>query len=60
MPTKISKSQKVRDRQTGRVVTTHHYAKCTSIEELHDLIAKESTKPKIRQKCRNELTRRDK
>mgnify|MGYP003112467884 FL=1 len=60
MPIKISKSQKVRDRQTGKVVTTHHYAKCTSIEELHDLIAKESTKPKIRQKCRNELTRRDK
>ena len=58
MPIKISKSQKVMDRQTGRVSTTHYYAKCTSIEELHDLIAKESTKPKIRQKCRNELTKR--
>tara|TARA_R110000803_G_scaffold159882_1_gene223913 strand:+ start:222 stop:350 length:129 start_codon:yes stop_codon:yes gene_type:complete len=42
------------------MVTTHHYAKCTSIEELHDLIAKESTKAKIKQKCRNELIRRDK
>jgi len=60
MPIKLNKSQKVRDRHTGRVVTTHHYAKCTSIEELHELIAKESTQPKIRQKCRNELTRRDK
>ena len=44
MPIKISKSQKIKDRQTGKMVTTHHYAKCTSIEELHDLITKESTK----------------
>jgi len=58
MPIKISKSQKIKDRQTGKMVTTHHYAKCTSIEELHELIAKESTKPKIKLKCQNELARR--
>ena len=58
MPIKISKSQKVRDRQTGRVSTTHYYAKCTSTKELKDMMDNPSTKPKIKQKCRNELTRR--
>jgi len=58
MPIKISKSQKVTDRQTGRVSTTHYYAKCTSTKELKDMIDNPSTKPKIKQKCRNELTRR--
>jgi len=60
MPIKISKSQKVTDRQTGRVSTTHYYAKCTSTKELKDMIDNPSTKPKIKQKCRNELTRRNK
>ena len=58
MPIKISKSQKVIDRQTGRVNTSHYYAKCTSTKELKDMIDNPSTKPKIKQKCRNELTKR--
>ena len=60
MPIKIKKSEQVADRQTGKVTTTHHYAKCASVEELHELIAKESTKPKIKLKCQNELIKRRK
>ena len=60
VPIKIKKSQKIRDKNTGKNVTTHYYAKCATIEELHQLIASESTKLKIKNKCRNELTRRTK
>ena len=39
MPIKIKKSEQVADRQTGKVTTTHHYAKCASVEELHELVS---------------------
>ena len=58
MPIKINKSQKIRDRQTGRISISQYYAKCTSTKELKDMIDNPSTKPKIKQKCRNELIRR--
>ena len=58
VPIKIKKSQKIKDKKTGKDVTTHYYAKCATIEELHELIVKENTKPKIKLKCQNELARR--
>jgi len=60
MPIKIKKSEKIRNKQTGRTSITHYYAKCATTKELQDMIDNSSTKPKVAQKCRNELTRRNK
>lgn len=60
MPTKIKKSEKIRNKQTGRTSITHYYAKCATNKELQDMINNSSTKPKLAQKCRNELIRRRK
>ena len=56
MPIKFKPSQKtcVKGRGTN---TEHFYIKNTSTEELIDYINK-GQKPKIKQKCRNELDRR--
>jgi len=42
----------------GGMQTVHFYMHTTSTEELLEYINSPSSKPKIRQKCRNELTRR--
>ena len=60
MPTKIKKSEKIRNKQTGRTSITHYYAKCTPTTELQNMIASDSTKPKVKQKYRNELIKRNK
>ena len=60
MPTKIKKSEKIRNKQTGRTNITHYYAKCTPTIELQNMIASDSTKPRVKQKCRNELIKRNK
>ena len=60
MPTKIKKSEKIRNKQTGRTSITHYYAKCTPTTELQNMIASDYTKPKVKQKCRNELIKRNK
>tara|TARA_R110000824_G_scaffold295274_1_gene483594 strand:+ start:203 stop:523 length:321 start_codon:yes stop_codon:yes gene_type:complete len=36
----------------------HHYLKCQSIKTLIDAINSDRTKPKHKQKCRNEVVRR--
>tara|TARA_R100001460_G_scaffold23022_1_gene46666 strand:- start:1345 stop:1527 length:183 start_codon:yes stop_codon:yes gene_type:complete len=60
MPIKIKKSEKVRSRETGKITITHYYAKCATDTELQNIIDNSSTKPKVAQKCRNELIRRNK
>ena len=60
MPIKIKKSEKIRNKQTGRTSITHYYAKCTTTTELQNMIDNSLTKAKVKQKCRNELTRRNK
>lgn len=57
MPAKFRPSQIVKDRQTGKLKTTHFYLKTTPKEELIEYI-NGMGKPKIKIKCRNELTRR--
>jgi|TARA_A100001035_G_C27778716_1_gene500514 hypothetical protein len=58
MPTKYKVSEKIRDRQTGKVKTVHYYIKsATDIQLLH-IVQDEKTKPKVKQKCLNELVRR--
>lgn len=58
MPIKIKPSEKIKDRATGKTSIKHYYAKNTSTPELENILANEHTRPKIKQKIRNELTRR--
>lgn len=56
MPVKFKPSQTTLVKGKGRV-TNHYYIKNTPKQELIDYINK-GQKPKIKQKCLNELTRR--
>ena len=58
MPTKLKKSEKVRNKQTGKVIVEHFYIKCVSKKDLVALLDNEYTKPKAKQKIRNELVGR--
>ncbi len=58
MPIKYRKSEKVIDRATKQVKTNHYYIKQIKKEELFSLLNNNNTKPKVKQKLRNELARR--
>ena len=64
MPTKLRASGKrwIKDPTTGRSTNKweaeHYYIKTVSQKELFEELNKENTKPKIKQKIRNELVRR--
>ena len=64
MPTKLRPSGKrwIKDPATGRSTNRwepeHHYIKGISRKELFEELNKDNTKPKVKQKIRNELTRR--
>ena len=58
MPVKFKPSQVLRDRATGKLKTEHYYIKSIPKEELIEYINSSNGRPKIKQKCRNELTRR--
>ncbi len=57
MPIKFKPTQRTLVRGTKTVKTEHFYIKNTPKEELIDYI-NNGQKPKIKQKCRHELTRR--
>ena len=56
MPVKYKKSQKTKDKKTGKEVTEHFYIKQLSKDSLETMY-KES-KPKVRLKILNELQKR--
>jgi len=56
MPVKFKPSQTLLVKGKGKQ-TTHYYIKTTPKEELIDYINK-GQKPKVKQKCKNELARR--
>ena len=60
MPMKFKKSHREYKRgvPTGQQSVKHYYIKNTPKQELIDYINSSNAKPKIVQKCRNELTRR--
>ena len=59
MPTKFKQSQTQRvDRYSDKTVTTHFWMKGTPKQELFDYINNNNGRPRIKQKCRNELVRR--
>jgi len=57
MPTKFKPSHKSFVKGQGTKVE-HFYIKNTSQEELIEYINNSNSKPKVKQKCRNELARR--
>lgn len=57
MPTKFKPSQKTVTRGSKTTTTQHFYIKNIPQKELFDYI-NNGQKPKIKQKCRNELARR--
>ena len=46
------------DKVTRKVSTVHDYIKNKTNKDLFEYINNDSGKPKIKQKCRNELVRR--
>ena len=58
MPTKLRPSGKNYDRMTKKTTIVHYWIKGISQKELFEELNKESTKPKVKQKIRNELVRR--
>ena len=58
MPVKFGKSQVKVDRQTKKVSIEHFYVKQISQKEAFELLNNANTKPKVKQKIRNELVRR--
>jgi hypothetical protein len=57
MPIKFKPSQTTRRRGESHSTTTHYWIKGTPKEELFKYI-NEGPKPKVKQKCLNELARR--
>ena len=60
MPVKFGKTSKQIDRQTKKVTIVHEYMKSQSIDTLIETYNKEGTKPKLKQKVKNEIVRRNK
>ena len=58
MPVKFKPSQLHVDRATKKTRIEHFYIKSTPKKELFDYLNSTNGKPKIKQKCRNELQRR--
>ena len=59
MPIKFGKTSKQIDRQTKKVTIVHEYMKCKSNAELIEAYNKPVI-PKLRQKVKNEIVRRNK
>ena len=59
MPIKYGKTEKRIDRQTKKVTIVHNYMKCKTNNELIEAYNK-PVKPKLRQKVKNEIVRRNK
>jgi hypothetical protein len=58
MPTKLGKSHTTIDRATKKATTVHPYIKGFSKTELIEKYNNSSTRPKDKQKIKNELVRR--
>lgn len=58
MPTKLGKSHKTIDRATKKVSTIHPYIKNFSKTELIEKYNAGNTRPRDKQKIKNELVRR--
>jgi len=60
VPTKLKKSVKTYNRQTGKTTTEHFYLHATKQEELETIANDNNRHPKIRIKCKREIIKRRK
>ena len=60
MPVKFGKTSKQVDRNTKKVTVVHEYMKVKSNDELIEAYNKDGQKPKLKQKVKNEIVRRNK
>ena len=58
MPTKLKKSVKNYNRQTGKTTTENFYLHATKQDELERIANDPSANPKLRIKCKRELIKR--
>ena len=58
MPVKYKPTTNVLQRGSKKRVIEHHYMKAQSLKELLECYNNDNTKPKLRQKVKNELIRR--
>tara|TARA_R100000654_G_scaffold72408_1_gene104235 strand:- start:170 stop:355 length:186 start_codon:yes stop_codon:yes gene_type:complete len=58
MPEKLKKSVKTYNRQTGKKTVEHFYLHTTKQNELERIANDVNANPKLRMKCKKELTRR--
>ena len=59
MPAKFKESAKIMvDRKAKKMKTVHYYLKCTSTKDLVAALENSNTRPKHKQKFRNDHTRR--
>ena len=59
MPIKFKEDQVIRDKATGKKHVQRFHMNATSLKELLDTFTGRNTTPKLRQKIRNELVRRN-
>ena len=57
MAIKLTKSQSIRDRNTGKVTVQHDYVKSHSVLDLIEKYNSGNLKPKVKQKVKNELVK---
>ena len=60
MPIKLKPTAKTFNKATRKTQIEHHFIKTTDTKILEDMLAADTTRPKIKQKIRNELTKRNK
>jgi hypothetical protein len=58
MPIKFKSDEKIYNRATKKSTVYKYFIKQTPLEELIKYINNDNGKPKIKQKCRNEVVRR--
>jgi|TARA_B110000444_G_C18790293_1_gene572110 hypothetical protein len=58
MAIKLTSSQSIRDRATGKVTVQHDYIKSHSVLDLIEKYNSGNLKPKVKQKVKNELVKR--
>ena len=59
MPEKLKKSVKTFNRKTNKTTVEHFYLHTTKLDVLTRIANDEKASPKLRMKCKRELTRRN-
>lgn len=60
MPIKYKRSQKRRDKNTGKISVEHFYLKALGLKKLEEIFDNENTTKKLKQKVKNEIVKRKK